>query len=191
MADASTSGPDFFSEWLARGNVGSFTDMLNAVFAKVATNFVANATSMTVANLIANYPPSASTVGMYARVTDLYGSVDDIMRCRFDGTNYRWVPQRESYVGTTAAQSGAVPIVPLVTPPTFRLTSSSLLANLSFVPSSVNAYIGQRQRIIMPSTINLTLYTAQITGLIGSNVSLLAGNTRDIEYGATGWFQSA
>jgi hypothetical protein len=43
----------------------------------------------------------------------------------------------------------------------------------------------------MPSTINLTLYTAQITGLIGSNVTLLAGNTRDIEYGATGWFQSA
>jgi len=159
--------------------------------ASSGTAFVQNAQVMTIADLMANYPPGSGLVGMYARVSDLYGSVDDIMRCRYDGINYRWVPQREAFGGTTAAAGGNVSILPLITPPTLRFTTGALTANLNVTPSSVNAYIGQRQRIIMPPALSLGLFVVQLTGLLGSNISLLAGNTRDIEFGPTGWFQSS
>lgn len=177
MADAFTSGL-------------SQADVLALIASTATTSFVSNA-PMTVAALMANYPPSATYQGLYARVSDLYGSVDDIMRCRFDGTAYRWVPQREAFAGTTAAAGGNVTITPLVTPPTLRFTTGALTANLNVTPSTVNAYIGQRNRIIMPPALTLGVFVAQITGLLGSNVNLLAGNTRDIEYGPTGWFQSS
>ena len=148
--------------------------------------YVSSPTSaMTVADLMANFPPGASYLNQYARVSDLYGSVDDIMRCRFDGVNYRWVPQRPFFSGTTAATSGTVVIIPLVTPPTLRLTAN-LLGNINVTPSSVNAFVGQQQRIIQDGT--LGLFTTTITGLIGSNITLLGGNTKLLEYGPTGWF---
>lgn len=153
--------------------------------ASSGTSFVQGAQTMTVADLMANYPAGSGLVGMYARVTDLYGSVDDIMRCRFDGVNYRWVPQRESYNGTNAATSGSVTITPLVSPPTLRFVST-LLGNITTNMSVTNAYIGQRQRIISNGALGLFGFT--VAGLVGSNVSLLTGGVKDFEYGPTGWF---
>lgn len=124
-------------------------------------------------------------LNMYARVTDLYGSVDDIMRCRFDGVNYRWIPQRPFFTGVSSVAAGAVSIIPLVTPPTLRLTAN-LTGSINITPQSTNAFVGQQQRVIQEGT--LGLFTSTITGLIGSNISLLGGNSRIIEYGPTGWF---
>jgi hypothetical protein len=178
MADASTSPL-------------SQADVLALISSTSATSFVGSGVAMPVAALMTNYPPSAAYQGLYARVSDLYGSVDDIMRCRFDGSNYRWVPQREAFIGINASSGGTVTITPLVTPPTLRLTTTALTSNLNVTASTVNAYIGQRHRVIMPPALSLGVYVSQITGLIGSNISLLAGNVKDIEYGATGWFQSS
>lgn len=165
-------------------------DMFNSVMVRQST-FVTNpSTPITVATLLSTYPPSASNLGLYARVSDLWGSVDDILRCRYDGTNYRWVPQRDTFVGTTAATTGTVPILPLITAPTLRITTGTLTGNLNITPSAVNAYIGQRARVIMPPAITLGLYAVQITGLVGLNIPLLAGTAKDIEYASTGWFQS-
>lgn len=141
----------------------------------------------TVASLLSTYPPSVTYLGKYARVTDLYGTVDDIMRCRFDGTNYRWVPQRTEMAGNNTTTTGTVTVTPLVTPPTLRLTGN-LLGNITITPASTNAYLGQRFRVIMVGT--LGLFTSTITGLIGSNLTLLGNGTHDIEFGSTGWFQS-
>lgn len=141
----------------------------------------------TVANLISTFPPSATYMGQYARVLDLYGSVDDIMRCRFDGVAYRWIPQRPSFSGIAANTGGTISIVPLVTPPSLRLTGT-LLGNMSVVPSSVNAYVGQQQRVVMEG--GLGLFTASITGLLGSNLTLLGGGSKLIEYSPTGWFSA-
>lgn len=161
-------------------------DVLAMIAANAATSFVGTPSNpMTVATLLATYPASSTYVGQYARVSDLYGSVDDIMRCRYDGTNYRWVPQRESFNGTSAATSGTITLTPLVTPPTLRLTGT-LLGNMSVTTSATNAYIGQRQRVVMNGT--LGLFTATITGLIGSNLTLLGGGSSVVEYGPTGWF---
>jgi len=142
-------------------------------------------TTMTVADLMTNFPPAANYVNQYARVSDLYGSVDDIMRCRFDGVNYRWVPQRPFFTAVTASTSGSVSIIPLVTAPTLRLTGN-LLGNINVTPIATNAFIGQQQRVIQEGT--LGLFTTTITGLIGSNITLLGGNTKLLEYGPTGWF---
>ncbi len=176
---------------MAEVSNGISADQVNALIAAAMvaqpTTFVSGGAPMTVADLLLNFPANASRQGLYARVSDLYGSVDDIMRCRFDGTNYRWVPQREAYSGTTAATSGTVNITPLVTPPTLRAVGN-LLGNVSFVPSATNAYVGMRQRIYITGL--LGVFTATITGLIGSNLTLLGGSFRDIEYGPTGWFGS-
>lgn len=152
-----------------------------------ATQFVDN-NPMTVVQLHTNYPPSASTLGLYGRVTDLYGAVDDIMRCRWDGVSYRWVPQRPNFTGVRADTGGNIPVLPLITPPTLRLTGS-LISNMTITPSSTMAFIGQKQTIIQEGPLNLL--TSTITGLIGSNLTLLGNTARVIEYGSTGWFASA
>lgn len=158
------------------------------------TAFVANAAPMTIATLLADYPADASRNGMYARVSNLYnansatsiGGIDDIVRCRFDAANnaYRWVPQRDSFVVSQAPSSGSVTLLPLVTPPSLRLTGS-LLGNLTISPSTVNAYVGQTFEIIQNST--LGLFVTTITGLLGSNLTLLGNNTQQLIYTATGW----
>lgn len=158
-----------------------------------ASSYVASGLVLTVATLLASYPPSATYQGWYARVSDLFnngaaGGVDEILRCRYDGTNYRWVPQRESFVGTSAQTSGTVTLSPLVTPPTLRLTGT-LLGNTTVSPSATNAYLGQRYRVIMNGT--LGIFAATITGLLGSNLTLLGNTVKDIEYGPTGWFASS
>lgn len=170
---------------------GGLTDqqVRDLIAANASTSFVGGTATAptTVANLIASFPPSPTYMGQYARVSDLYGAVDDIMRCRFDGVAYRWIPQRPSFSATSVATSGTVSIVPLVTAPTLRLTAT-LLGNMSVVPSSTNAFVGQQQRVIMDGV--LGLFTTTITGLIGSNLSLLGGGAKLIEYGPTGWFSA-
>lgn len=152
----------------------------------IQTSFVTN-TVLTVAGLHSTYPPSISNLGLYARVSDLYGVVDDIMRCRYDGVAYRWVPQRPNFVGTATATGGNVTITPLVTPPTLRLTGT-LISNMTITPSTTNAFIGQKQVLSQDNV--LGIFTSTITGLIGSNLTLLGNTSRVIEYGPTGWFQS-
>ncbi len=157
---------------------------INAILDKIATSAFVSTAPMTVADLLVTFPASAANMGKYARVTDLYGSVDDVLRCRFDGVNYRWVPQRADF-NVVSTASGAVPLIPLVTPPTIK-TPTSLTGNISFQPSAANAYIGQRYRIAV--TGGLGIYTATISGLIGSNLTLLGNSAKDIEYAASGWF---
>lgn len=162
------------------------------------TQFVTGFTpgaSGTVANLLATVPCTSAIYGQYASVSDLYnngvagGGIDDILRCRFDASNslYKWTPQREAYNATVSSTGGAMTITPLVTPPTLRITGT-LLSNITISPSSTNAYVGQRYRVIMNGT--LGVFTATITGLIGSNLTLLGGTTSVVEYGPTGWFSA-
>jgi hypothetical protein len=175
-----------------RAGYNKITDATDAALAAVlqrlgalegSSAFVTNQVLST-ANLLSTYPPSAAYVGKYARVFDLYGSVDDVLRCRWDGANYRWVPQRADFNMTTSA-AGSVQLVPLVTPPTVR-TPATLTGAITFTPSTTNAIIGQRYRVVV--TGGLGIYTATISGLIGSNLSLLGNSFKDIEYAASGWF---
>lgn len=168
------------------------SDVMALIASSASISYVggSNTSPLTLDDLLTKYPASVQYLGQYARVSNLYSSIDDVMRCRYDGTNYRWVPQREAFAGNDPTTSGSVSLIPLFTPPTLRMVAPALVGNVTVSAASINAYVGQRFRVIVPSNMNLGVLTMQITGLIGSNITLLAGNTRDIEYGSTGWFQS-
>lgn len=157
-----------------------------------------NITPITLATLYASYPASSTYNGYYARVSNLFngtstsaaGGLDELVRCRYDVTNatYSWQPQRPEYNLTSSSTSGTITLTPLVSPPTLRL-AGTLIGNLTVTPSTTNAYIGQRFRVIQNST--LGLFTTSITGLIGSNITLLGNNVQDLEYTITGWMKAS
>jgi len=171
--------------------------MIAAAIAAQPTNYVNSGSSMTIDNLLTNFPAGATYNGKYARVSNLFngtsttasGGIDDIVRCRFDVANavYRWVPQREAFNISIAATSGTTTITPLVSPPTIRL-AGTLTGNLTITPSATNAYIGQRFTVIQAST--LGIFVTTVTGLIGSNLTLLGNTTQQLEYTVSGWSKS-
>lgn len=181
-----TSQPGLTAEQVA--------SIVEGLLPAATTSFVANGQPMTIADLFTNYPADASRNGLYARVSNLYnansvssvGGIDDIVRCRLDATNgaYRWVPQRDAYVVSQAPSSGTVTLLPLVTPPSLRLTGA-LAGNMTITPSTANAYVGQTFEVIQNST--LGLFVTTVTGLIGSNLTLLGNTTQQLIYTATGW----
>jgi len=183
---------------MAEINNGMTSDQVQAAIANaiagLPTSFVGGGSAMTIADLMTNFPAGVAYKGLYARVNNLYnnssasaaGGVDDIVRCRFDAANstYRWVPQREAFNVSIAPTGGTTTLTPLVTPPTVRL-AGTLVGNLTINPSATNAYVGQVFQVIQNST--LGLFVTTITGLLGSNVTLLGNTAQLFEYTATGW----
>lgn len=151
-----------------------------------ALQFVSGGQTQTVAQLLSNYPAGVSYVGMYARVSDLWGAVDEVMRCCTNGSGvYYWRPQRTDYSTNSSQSSGSVTLTPLVSPPSIFMTAT-LLGNLTVTPSTTNAWPGCRFEIVSPSS--LGIYSVSFSGLVGGIVSnLLAGNTRVLEYTVDGW----
>lgn len=184
MADGDVQGP----------TSDQIQQMIASALAAQPTSFVAGGSAMTIADLMANFPASVSTKDLYAKVSNLYnnssasavGGIQDILRCRFDVTNgvYRWVPQREAFNVSITPTGGSTTLTPLVTPPTIRL-AGTLIGNLTINPSSTNAYVGQVFQVIQNST--LGLFTATVTGLIGSNLTLLGNTAQLFEYTSSGW----
>jgi len=140
-------------------------------------------------DLLANYPASADMTGKYARVSNLFGNTDEVLRCRYDGVAYRWVPQRQEGNMTLNAPSGTTIVRPLYSPPTVRVTGT-ITGTASIQPATANAWIGQRLRVIMAGALGLGAGLS-ITDVTGGAVPLIAGGVKDIEYGPTGWFLAA
>jgi hypothetical protein len=147
------------------------------------TAFV-SATPMTVAEMLATYPASAALLGKYARVTDLYGSADEVMRCSSNGTSYYWRPQRTDYAITSTATSGAITLTPLLSAPQ-QFFTGTLLGNMTVTPSATNAWPGAQFTLTMNGI--LGLFSLTVNGLIGSSVPILTGTTRVFTYTAAGW----
>lgn len=147
------------------------------------TSFVSNS-AMTVADLLANFPANSSRLGKYARVTDLWGNTDEIMRCSSDGSTYFWRPQRTDYAQNMSTTSGTTTLTPLVTPPTVVMTGT-LLGNVTVTPSSTNAWPGATFTVISNGV--LGLFGINITGLIGGTLPILAGGVRTITFTTAGW----
>ncbi len=187
MTEASNSG-------LSMDEVNS---AIAAAIAGIPTNFVNGGTSMTIADLLTNFPAGSGNNGKYARISNLFngtstsaaGGIDDIVRCRFDVANavYRWVPQREAWNMSVTPTGGTVNLIPLVYPPTVRL-AGTLLGNLTVTPSATNAYIGQRFTVIQNGV--LGLFVSSITGLLGSNITLLGNTGQGLESTSGGWVKA-
>lgn len=165
---------------------------LSAIQAMIAANSLQFVRSpqlppLTMDELHTQYPPGSTYSGQYARVVNIYGSIDDVMRCRYDGVAYRWVPQRENYAVENAQASGTMNITPLLSPPAIFLTATSIPALTTLTLNMVDngrAYIGQRQRIRTPPSI---LGSLIVTGLSIANLNLGGAQDRFLEYTASGW----
>lgn len=141
--------------------------------------------SMSVASLVSIYPASIDVVGKYAKVNDLWGSVEEIMRCSYDGTNYYWRPQRTDYSVNNSMTNGSLTLFPLATPPSIYMTGT-LIGNVTITPSTTNVWPGCRFEVMSPSSLGLNTIT--FTGLVGGVVTaLLGGSSRILEYTSAGW----
>lgn len=148
-------------------------------------NFINDGAFQTVANLLANFPASSTYRGMYARVSDLWGSVSTAMICEYDGTTYYWRPQRTDYSITSTQTSGSMSLVPLITAPVITL-QATLLGNMTITPAVTNVWPGCTFKIYSPSS--LGIFNITFTGLIGGITStLLGGTTKEVTYTASGW----
>lgn len=149
----------------------------------IGPEFVSNM-SMPVASLLTNFPAGASFLGKYARVTDLWGSVEEVMRCSYDGSSYYWRPQRTDYSVNSTQTTGAVTLTPLVSAPSI-IMASTLLGNMTITPSVTNAWPGCRFEIVAQNT---GLFAISFGGLVGGILTnILGGQTRVLEYTAAGW----
>lgn len=148
--------------------------------------FLNGGTAMTVNDLLANFPASASTLYKYARVTDLYGQANSIMVCEASAGTYYWRPQRSDFAAQNASTGGALSLTPLVTAPIIFLTGS-LVGGMTITPSTANAWPGATFQVISKGALNL--FGINISGLIGGGtVPLLTGNMRTVTYIAgAGW----
>lgn len=160
------------------------TTALNALAGTIPPTAFVSATPMTVADLLTTYPASAGLLGKYARVTDLYGAADEVMRCSSNGTSYYWRPQRTDYAITNTATSGAITLTPLLSAPQ-QFFTGTLLGNMTATPSSTNAWPGAQFTLTMNGV--LGLFSLTVNGLIGSSVPILTGATRVFTYTAAGW----
>lgn len=161
------------------------SDSVYSYILPAGATLVNNGVSQTVAQLLANFPASLAYVGMYGRVSDLWGSVDEVMRCAYDGSTYYWRPQRTDYTVNSAQTSGGVSLVPLVNAPQLIMTAT-LLGNITVTPSSLNAWPGCRFEVTSPAA--LGIFSLTFGGLVGGILGgLLGGSTRVLEYTAAGW----
>jgi len=148
------------------------------------TDFVNNGVAQSVSSLITNFPASNTYVGKYAKVNDLWGSVDEIMRCSYDGSSYYWRPQRTDYSVSTNQTSGTMNLVPLVSAPTIIMTTT-LLGGLDLVPMTTNVWPGCTFTV---KTSGLGIFALRFTGLVGGiTKTLLGGSDYTVTYTAAGW----
>jgi hypothetical protein len=185
MAEVETSGP-------------TIADVMSMIAANSALSFVGGGAQMTLADLMANFPASADTVGKYANISNLFngvsmsaaGGLQEVVRCRYDANAnaYRWTPQRPTdYSISLASTGGTINLTPLVTPPTVRF-AGTLTGNLTILPVVTNAWVGLRWRTVQASV--LGLFVTTVTNLIGSNLTLLGNTQKDIDYTSAGYFST-
>lgn len=160
--------------------------LIAAAIGSIPQAFVNNGDERTVAQLLANYPASASMVFKYARVSDLYGSARSVMICEASGGSFYWRPQRTDFGASNASTSGTITLTPLVSPPIIFLTGS-LLGGMTVTPSSTNAWPGATFQVVSKGALNL--FGITINNLIGGGtIPILSGATKTLTYiGGSGW----
>lgn len=173
------------------------TSALNTALAgKADANSVAQFVSpatMTVDDLIANFPANATNRGKYARVSDYAGYVDRILRCDYDsGGLYFWTPTQNEY-GRSMAVTGNMSLYPLKSPSSIVLTGSIALGvTRNITLETDNGRPGEIKEIKGGLTSLLGSLNILGTGL-GSGISMLLGGYQkhvlDYSGGSLSWIR--
>lgn len=104
------------------------SELIAAAVAGINAPQFVQAGSMTVDQLLTNFPAGATYRGKYARVSDYGGYVDRVVRCDFDSDlNYHfWTPTQPEY-GRSIAVTGNMTLMALKSPPSINFTGSIAL----------------------------------------------------------------
>lgn len=146
--------------------------------------------AMTVAQLLAGFP-AGQHIGLYARVTDLFGELTTTMIAEGSAGTAYWRPTRQDFAKTlTIAQIGTAPtLYALTSPPTLRLTGNAS-GNTTMTLSPDGAWPGAKRTIVQSGT--LGIYTFRIAGLaLGAVLAMLTGTRATFEFDGSAWWQSA
>lgn len=137
--------------------------------------FVAPAT-MTVDDMLANFPASAPYRGKYVRVSDYGGFVDRVLRCDYETGSglYFWTPTTPDY-GRSLAVTGNMTLLRLKSPPSVVLTGTIGVGVTRQV--TIDTANGRPGEIIeIRNNLSSLLGTLNIGGLgLGSLLSLALG----------------
>jgi hypothetical protein len=141
------------------------------------SSFVTN-TILTTAQMKAQFPASAQYRGKYCRVSDMWGAIDGVYRCGWNGRIYFWEPTtQQQLVGQmTSPTTGTVNVDPLMVPPILELVGTGpgtlASANTDIPPGLVREVRGSFSSLL--GTLNILG-----TG-IGSTLSLLLNGVQRI-----------
>lgn len=137
---------------------------------------------LTLAQLMSQFPAGATYRGKYARVSDLWGAVDGVLRCGYNGRIYYWEPTTQpQLVGQMAVNgNGASTVQPLSSFPILELTGAIPLGNTFNVTAGLDfAWPGAIKEFRGSMTTLLGALNILGTG-IGSTLAMALGGNRRI-----------
>lgn len=166
------------SGYASAASVALLAQNMSDSFAAVP-QYVGAGVRMTVAQMKANFPAAAATLGKLCKVSDLWGSVATTMVCEQDTTGsigYYWRPQRTDYAtATSTATGGSMTLTPLVNAPSI-IFKAALVSALTLNLATTDVWPGCRFEITAPSSLGLNLFT--IAGLLGGLTTTLLGGAK-------------
>lgn len=138
-------------------------------------------TILTVAQVKTDYPAAAQYRGKYVRVSDLWGLVDGVMRCGYNGRIYYWEPTTQPTLAgdqRTIGGNGSATIQPLSSAPIFELVGNLALGQTyNLTLGTDDLWPGAIKEVRNSLTTLLGGLNILGTG-IGSTVSSLLGGSR-------------
>lgn len=156
---------------------------LQAQLAAIEANraFVTSAV-LTTAQMKSTYPAGTEYRGKYCRVSDMWGAVDGVYRCGFNGRIWYWEPTTQpQLVGAMASPSSDITIDPLMAPPIIELTGAGPIVGVTRSITFSNADIPPGLVREVRGSFSSLLGTLNILGTgIGSTLSLLLNGVQRI-----------
>ena len=133
---------------------------------------------LVVSDLMSQFPASSSYRGKYCRVSDLWGAVDGVFRCGYNGRIYYWEPTTQPQLIGQMPITGDTTVQPLSSFPIIELTGSiPALTTYNVTVGVVNAWPGAIKEF--RGSLTSLLGTLNILG-VGSTLNLALGGTRRI-----------
>lgn len=135
---------------------------------------------LSVADLMAQFPAGPTYRGKYCRVNDMWGAVDGVFRCGFNGRIYYWEPTTQPQLIGQIPVNSDLTLQPLATYPIIELTGTVPSLTTRAVTMGLDyAWPGAVKEFRASMTSLLGTLNLLGTG-IGSTLSFALGGTRRI-----------
>lgn len=152
---------------------------VTTLLARPASNYIGQFT-------VATLPSCGTTAafGSIAYVLDLGGGGNNA-KCLNAGGVSAWTHFNYGIPGPISANSGTVPVTPLISPPIMQLTGTiGLATTLTLQLQTQNLYPGYDFYVIAPATVLGSIATT-VQGVTGLNLSVLGGSTHHYSWNGT------